>query len=70
MKIRIEFKTDNASFGERHSPEYHAEVCFVLSKVTSKITNGAEFGTIRDTNGNSIGEFSAISPDDEGDETP
>jgi hypothetical protein len=70
MKIRLEFSTENASFGERNSPEYNAEVCFVLSKVTSKITNGERWGIIRDTNGNGIGEFSAMSPEDEGEEAP
>jgi hypothetical protein len=70
MKIRIEFSTDNAAFGEKDSPEYCAEVCFVMSKVTSKITNGEPWGLIRDTNGNTIGEFSAVSPEDEGEETP
>jgi len=68
MKIKLEFKTDNASFGTKNSPEYNAEVCFVLSKVVSKITNGIDFGRIFDRNGNTIGEFSTISPDDEGEE--
>ena len=47
MKIRLEFSTDNASFGGRNSPEYCAEVCFIMSKVTSKITNGEPWGFAR-----------------------
>lgn len=57
MTIKIEFDTDNASFGEPNSQEWNAEVCNALSKVTSKITNGQTYGIIFDTNGNNIGEF-------------
>lgn len=55
--IKIEFKTDNASFGKVDSPEYNAEVCYVLAKVTSRLTNGNTSGSIIDTNGNRIGSF-------------
>ena len=60
MKIKLEFSTDNAAFGEKNSPDYCAEVCFVMAKVTSKITNGEPWGLIRDTNGNTIGEFNTL----------
>jgi hypothetical protein len=55
--IKIEFSTDNSAFGEVDSPEYNAEVCYVLSKVTSKLTNGNANGSILDTHGNRIGSF-------------
>ena len=57
MKINIEFRTDNAAFGEPNSQQWKAEVCHATASAVDKITNGLTYGRIFDTNGNTIGSF-------------
>lgn len=55
MTVHIEFDTDNAAFEDNG---ILTESSRILAELARKIENGATFGTIRDVNGNRVGEFS------------
>ena len=59
MKIEIEINTDNAAF------EYHreGEISRILKAVTQSIVAGKLYGSIRDSNGNTVGKFDVSESD-------
>jgi hypothetical protein len=60
----IEFKTDNAAFDG--DADKQAEVARILRGIADKVEAGADYGCVRDANGNTIGEF--FIEDDEDDQ--
>jgi hypothetical protein len=52
MKIVININTDNAAFEENDS-----EMMDVLSQMINGVTSGRRDGTLRDSNGNTVGKF-------------
>ena len=53
--LKIEFNTDNAAF----SDDLEMETVAILERITNTIKEGfRRDGTIRDTNGNTIGSWS------------
>lgn len=49
----MKFSTDNAAFDD----EAH-EVSRILKEVAAQVERGSDYGTVRDVNGNTIGEWS------------
>lgn len=52
MKITIEIKTDNAAFADNAT-----ELDDCLNSVMNRVVNDEREGTIRDSNGNTVGKF-------------
>ncbi len=52
--ISIEMNTDNAAFEAECRAE---EVARILEKLAKKIRNGSEGETLRDINGNTVGNY-------------
>lgn len=52
MRIIIDIETDNAAFEENEE-----ELEYLLLSVVSKINAGYKSGSLRDTNGNRVGDF-------------
>ena len=53
MEFNLRFNMDNAAFSDY--PE--GEISSILRKVINKVNDGNEDGQIRDTNGNTVGEW-------------
>lgn len=58
-KVHIEFDTGNAAFGYGQGPE---EAARALRIISDSLTAGCEAGNIRDSNGNTVGWWSAEFP--------
>jgi hypothetical protein len=56
-KFVIEINTDNAAYED----DYYSEIIANLKSVISKVDSSVLEGTIRDTNGNKVGNFYAES---------
>jgi len=52
MAVKIEFETDNAAF--KDDP---AEVSRILHEIAERMQAGETGGTIRDTNGQPVGDY-------------
>jgi hypothetical protein len=51
--FEVKFSTENAAFGEDRAEE----ICRILKEVEAKVKAGYEDGSIRDINGNRIGQW-------------
>lgn len=56
MNYRLEMRTDNAAFGESVL-ERGAEIARILRDAADRAERGSIGGTIRDANGNTVGDF-------------
>ena len=60
MKVSIEFNTDNAAFDDDcagHRPSDY-EISRILRSVVDQMAEGTTEARIRDSNGNTVGEWS------------
>lgn len=51
--FELKFATDNAAFEEA----FETEITVILDRVAEKVRAGHREGTVRDTNGNTVGSF-------------
>jgi len=51
MEFTLNFKMDNAAF------DMPTETTKILDKVARRLFNGETYGTIQDTNGNTVGKW-------------
>ena len=58
MEFRLQFNMDNSAFQEEGQDFNDAEVDRILSDIKYKIKEGEIYETIRDLNGNTIGQWS------------
>ena len=56
MKFKLEFSVDNDAFAPSFSTRV-GEITEVFNSVLHKLMHGEDSGTIRDSNGNTIGQF-------------
>jgi hypothetical protein len=54
----LKIKTDNAAFDDTAQ-----EIARILRDTADRLERGGEFGTLRDINGNTVGEFVAFEGD-------
>lgn len=54
MKFQLEFDADNAAFAGN---DWQPETVRILTEVARRVEMGDNSGTIRDSNGNTVGRF-------------
>lgn len=59
-RFKLEFKTDNAAF----SDGWEIEAARILREVADKVERGHTAANVRDYNGNTIGHFDHIDPNE------
>lgn len=64
-KVTIQFDTGNAAFDDGNGP---AEAARILKGIAAKLDAGLDSGTVRDSNGNRVGQWSAEFPEATADE--
>lgn len=64
-EVTIKFDTGNAAFDDGNGP---AEAARILKGIAARLESGLDSGTVRDSNGNRIGTWSAEFPEPEGEE--
>ena len=62
-ELTLAFDMGNAAFADGNAPE---ECARILRIVAGKVSSGQEGGMIRDSNGNSVGTWSAEFPESDG----
>lgn len=61
MAFKLEFSTANAAFEDNLEMESH----YIVLGVAEAIREGRRSGKVRDTNGNTVGEWSLTSEDED-----
>lgn len=61
MAFKLEFSTSNAAFEDNLEMESH----YIVLGVAEAIREGRRSGKVRDTNGNTVGEWSLTSEDED-----
>lgn len=56
--FKLEFSTDNAAFGDNDRATLEHEVEMRLLNIVASISHGIYQGVVRDSNGNTIGQWS------------
>lgn len=54
--FNLTIKTNAAAFGE-DAPTEREELARILRDAADRLDDGQDFGTLRDINGNTVGEF-------------
>ena len=57
FKLEVEIKTDNAAFGDTPEDREHEVSSIMAGQVLPFIATGKDFGALRDSNGNTVGQW-------------
>ncbi len=56
-KLTIRFSLENAAFRHEDDSLNYFEISRALQKIAKQIENGSDGGSVRDINGNTVGEW-------------
>ena len=59
MKFTLEIQCDNDSFGQDEISR-NVEVSYILDNISRQVEDGKVFGTVKDTNGNTVGKYQYV----------
>lgn len=59
MDFVLRINCDNDAFGD-NALSRDIEVSYILGRIAQSLEDGKSYGTIRDTNGNTVGEYEYI----------